>query len=68
LQGLREAPLLSLGYGAGLRVSELVAATVAHIDSHSNASALLFIPSSTTDQEEQGPWAGCPETMLRVDA
>jgi site-specific recombinase XerD len=55
LQGLRDAALLSLGYDAGLRVSELVAVTVAHIDPHSDGSALLFIPSSKTDQEGQGP-------------
>ena len=56
LQGLRDAALLSLGYDAGLRVSELVAVTVAHIDPHSDGSALLFIPSSKTDQEGQGAW------------
>jgi site-specific recombinase XerD len=41
--------LLSLGYGAGLRVSEFVTITVAQIDPHSNGSTLLFIPSSKTD-------------------
>ena len=44
LQDLRDAALLSLGYDAVLRVSELVAVTVAHIDPHSDGSALLFIP------------------------
>jgi len=48
---LRDAALLSLGYDARLRVSELFAVTVADIDPHSHGSALLFIPSSKTDQE-----------------
>jgi hypothetical protein len=69
LQGLRDAALLSLGYDAGLRVSELVAVTVAHIDPHSDGSALLFIPSSKTDQEGQGAWGWLsPDTMRRVGA
>jgi hypothetical protein len=69
LQGLRDAALLSLGYDAGLRVSELVAVTVAHIDPHSDGSALLFIPSSKTDQEGQGAWGWLSaDTMRRVGA
>jgi integrase len=68
LQGLRDAALLSLGYDAGLRVSELVAVTVAHIDPHSDGSALLFIPSSKTDQEGQGPGVGCPRTQCAGSA
>jgi len=69
LQGLRDAALLSLGYDAGLRVSELVAVAVAHIDPHSDGSALLFIPSSKTDQEGQGAWGWLSaDTMRRVGA
>jgi hypothetical protein len=69
LQGLRDAALLSLGYDAGLRVSELVAVTVAHIDPHSDGSALLFIPLSKTDQEGQGAWGWLSaDTMRRVGA
>jgi hypothetical protein len=69
LQGLRDAALLSLGYDAGLRVSELVAVKVALIDPHSDGSALLLIPSSKTDQEGQGAWGWLSaDTMRRVGA
>ena len=69
LQGLRDAALLSSGYDAGLRVSELVAIEETHIDPHDDGSALLFIPSSKTDQEGQGAWAWLsPDTMRRVGA
>jgi hypothetical protein len=55
--------------GAGLRVSELVAVTVPHIDPHSDGSALLFIPSSKTDQEGQGAWGWLSaDTMRRIGA
>jgi len=67
LQGLRDAALLSLGYYAGLRVNELVAVEEERIDPHNDGSALLFIPSSKTDQEGQGAWAWLsPDTMRRV--
>lgn len=67
MQGLRDAALLSLGYDAGLRVSELTAAAVAHIDPQSDGSGLLAIPRSKTDQEGQGSWAWLsPETMRRI--
>lgn len=67
LQGLRDAALLSLGYDAGLRVSELVAVEEAHIEPQSDGSATLFIPRSKTDQEQQGAWAWLsPDTMRRV--
>jgi len=69
LQGLRDAALLSLGYDAGLRVSELVAVEECHIDPQEDGSATLFIPSSKTDQEKIGAWAWLsPETMRRVGA
>ena len=69
LQGLRDAALLSLGYDAGLRVSELVAVEERHIDPQEDGSATLFIPSSKTDQEKIGAWAWLsPETMRRVGA
>jgi integrase len=69
LQGLRDAALLSLGYDAGLRVSELVAVEEAHIEPQSDGSATLFIPRSKTDQEQQGAWAWLsPDTMRRVGA
>ena len=64
-----DAALLSSGYDAGLRVSELVAIEETHIDPHDDGSALLFIPSSKTDQEGQGAWAWLsPDTMRRVGA
>lgn len=69
LQGLRDAALLSLGYDAGLRVSELAAVGARHIDPQDDGSALLFIPSSKTDQEGQGAWGWLSaETMRRVGA
>ena len=69
LQGLRDAALLSLGYDAGLRVSELVGVEEAQIEPQGDGSALLFIPTSKTDQEGQGAWAWLsPDTMRRVGA
>lgn len=69
LQGLRDAALLSLGYDAGLRVSELVVVEEAHIEPQEDGSATLLIPSSKTDQERQGAWAWLsPDTMRRVGA
>ena len=65
LQGLRDAALLSLGYNARLRVSVLVAVRVAHIDPHSDGSALLFIHSSKTDQEGQGARGWLSADMMR---
>lgn len=69
VQGLRDAALMSLGYDAGLRVSELVAVEEQHIEPQEDGSATLFIPSSKTDQEKVGAWAWLsPETMRRVGA
>lgn len=66
-QGLRDAALLSVGYDAGLRVSELTAAQVTHIEPQGDGSGLLFLPRSKTDQEGEGSWAWLsPETMRRV--
>ena len=68
-QGLRDAALLSVGYDAGLRVSELTAAAVAHLDPQADGSGLLAIPRSKTDQDGEGGWAWLsPETMRRVHA
>lgn len=67
LQGLRDAALLSLGYDAGLRVSELVAAEVGHVEEQADGSALLYLPYSKTDQEGMGAWAWLsPDTMRRL--
>jgi integrase len=68
-QGLRDAALLSVGYDAGLRVSELTAATVEHLEAQPDGSGLLAIPRSKTDQEGEGGWAWLsPETVRRVQA
>lgn len=69
LQGLRDAALLSLGYDAGLRVSELVLVEERHIEPQEDGSATLFLPSSKADQEKNGAWAWLSaDTMRRVGA
>jgi len=69
LQGLRDAALLSLGYDAGLRVSELTRVEAKHIEQQADGSATLFIPFSKTDQQQEGAWAWLSaETMRRVGA
>jgi integrase len=68
-QGLRDAALLSLAYDGGLRVSELTAARVDHLEPQGDGSGLLYIPSSKTDQEAGGAWAWVsPDTMRRIQA
>lgn len=68
-QGMRDAALLSLGYDAGLRVSELTSATVEQVEPQDDGSGLLAIPRSKTDQDGQGDWAWLsPETMRRIQA
>lgn len=67
LPGLRDAALLSLGYDAGLRVSELVAVEVAHIEPNRDGTGTLFIPKSKTDQNAKGAYAWLSaDTMRRV--
>src|SRR3546814_11194587 len=51
LQGLRDAALLSLGYDAGLRVSELTVVEAVPNDSQQDDSDTLFIHFSQTDKE-----------------
>jgi site-specific recombinase XerD len=67
--GLRDAALLSLGYDAGLRVSELLAVTVEALEVQEDGSGLLEIMRSKTDQEGQGAfvWVS-PETIRRIAA
>lgn len=68
-QGLRDAALLSVGYDAGLRVSELTAAAVEHLEPQADGAGLLSIARSKTDQEGQGSWAWLsPETMRHIQA
>ena len=68
-QGLRDAALLSLGYDAGLRVSELTAVTVKHLRPQPDGTGLLHLPRSKTDQEGLGAWAWLSaDTMRRVAA
>ncbi|WP_338053923.1 tyrosine-type recombinase/integrase [Sphingobium estronivorans] len=65
--GLRDAALLSLGYDAGLRVSELAAVAVEHIDPQEDGSGVLELPRSKTDQEGQGAFVWLsPDTMRRL--
>ena len=65
--GLRDAAILSLGYDAGLRVSELVAVEFEQIDEQDDGSGLLELARSKTDQEGQGAWVWLsPDTIRRV--
>ena len=67
LTGLRDAALLSAGFDAGLRVSELTAIEVAHIEPAKDGEGTLFIPDSKTDQEGEGAFAWLSaETMERI--
>jgi len=69
VQGLRDAALLSLGYDAGLRVSELTAVVVADLRPQPDGTGLLHLPRSKTDQEGVGAWAWLSaDTMRRVAA
>lgn len=60
--GLRDAALLSLGYDAGLRVSELVRVEVEWIAPQQDGSAILGLPG------EGGRIWLSPDTMRRVAA
>lgn len=65
--GLRDAAMLSLGYDAGLRVSELTAITVEQLEAQEDGSGLLALPRSKTDQEGKGAlvWLSS-DSMRRV--
>lgn len=52
--GLRDRALISTGYDAGLRRSELVRIKVEHIEQLPTGEASLFLPRSKTDQEGEG--------------
>lgn len=67
--GLRDAALLSLGYDAGLRVSELMAVCAEHLALEEDGCGQLELPRSKTDQEGQGAFAFVSaDTMRRIDA
>jgi integrase len=67
--GLRDAALISLAYDAGLRVSELVATSVADMRQVGDGSGRLAIAHSKTDQDGEGALAWLsPETMARLSA
>lgn len=67
--GLRDAALVSLAYDAGLRVSELVAATVADLRQVGDGSGRLDIAHSKTDQLGEGALAWLSsDTMARLSA
>jgi integrase len=67
LQGIRDAALLSLGYDAGLRVSELTAVEIKDLRPQPDGTGLLHLPRSKTDQEGLGAWAWLSaDTMRRV--
>jgi integrase len=67
VSGLRDAALLSLGYDAGLRVSELVSIDCGHITPLDDGAGVLEVPRSKTDQEGRGAEAWLsPDTMRRI--
>jgi integrase len=67
LTGIRDAALLSTGYDAGLRVSELCAIEVEHLQLQRDRTGELFIPLSKTDQDGVGAYAWLSaDTMRRI--
>ena len=67
--GLRDAALLSLAYDAGLRVSELIGATVVDVARKPDRTGRLTIRHSKTDQDGKGALAWLsPDTMARLSA
>lgn len=65
--GLRDAALISLACNAGLRVSELVGATVADLRQVGDGSGRLPIAHSKTDQLGEGALAWLSaDTMTRL--
>ena len=69
LAGLRDAALLRLGSDGFLRISELAAVTVEHLESAEDGSGCLSVPRSKTDQEDGGETLYvCRATMAAVVA
>lgn len=65
LAGLRDRALISVGYDAGLRASELVPIGLTHLKRAADGEASLFIPRSKTDQESEGAWAWLSARAVR---
>jgi len=65
VQGVRDAALLSLGYDAGLRVSELTAVEIKDLRPQGDGTGLLHLPRPKTDQEEIGAWAWLSADIMR---
>jgi integrase len=66
LAGLRDRALLSCGYDAGLRRSELVAARLGDLTRLASGEGSLLLPRSKTDQEGDG--AGVWLSLRSMDA
>ena len=67
--GLRDAALLRLGSDAFLRLSELAAVEVDHIETGEDGSGCLELPRSKTDQNgEATTLYVCRATMAAIDA
>lgn len=66
---MRDAALLSLGYEAGLRVSEPTAVAVRDLRPQPDGAGLLHLPRSKTDRDGLGAWAWLSaDTMRRIVA
>lgn len=69
LQGLRDGALLAVAFETGLRVSELAAIQIAHVDPQSDGRGILTIAKTKTDQEGEGRYAWLStDTMRRIGA
>ncbi len=67
--GLRDAALLRLGSDAFLRISELAAVEVEHVESEEDGSGCLRLPRSKTDQNGEGKALYvCRATMAAINA
>lgn len=69
LLGLRDAALLRLGSDAFLRISELAAVEVEHLETGEDGSGSLRLPRSKTDQDGEGKTLYvCRATMAAIGA